>query len=473
MTLEIKHSFVSAIADDPQSVIDGEVLPSHWNATHTMTGTKAEFNTACSDGDFLYVGDVVSYTDESVDDRVSALIQNGTGITWSYNDAGGTLTPTVTITQYTDEMAQDAVGAMVNTSLTYVDGTPSLGLTSRTINGTAFDGTANITVTAAAGTLTGASLNATVTGSSLTSLGTIATGVWQGTAVADTYIASAATWNAKQAGDATLTALAAYSTNGLLTQTAADTFTGRTVTGTANEISVADGNGVAGNPTLSLPATIDLGGKTSLEIPNSAAPTVDADGEIALDTTVADWANGVLKYFSTAEMGVVAMPIAQFTAPTNGYVPTYNSTTDRFELAAASAVVADGDKGDISISGGVWTIDPSVVTLAKQADVATASVFYRKTAGSGAPEVQTLATLKTDLGLTGTNSGDQSLFSTIAVSGQSDVVADAASDTLTLVAGSNITITTNAGTDTITIAATGGGGITIGLAQMLSIGATY
>jgi hypothetical protein len=42
-----------------------------------------------------------------------------------------------------------------------------------------------------------------------------------------------------------------------------------------------------------------------------------------------------------------------------------------------------------------------------QANMATASVVYRKTAGSGAPEVQTLATLKTDLGLTGTNSGDQ------------------------------------------------------------------
>jgi hypothetical protein len=47
------------------------------------------------------------------------------------------------------------------------------------------------------------------------------------------------------------------------------------------------------------------------------------------------------------------------------------------------------------------------VTLAKLANVATASVFYRKTAGSGVPEVQTLATLKTDLGLTGTNSGDE------------------------------------------------------------------
>lgn len=71
--------------------------------------------------------------------------------------------------------------------------------------------------------------------------------------------------------------------------------------------------------------------------------------------------------------------------------------------------VSDADYGDITVSGTgtVWTIDNGVVSLAKMANVATATVFYRKTAGTGAPEVQTLATLKTDLGLTGTNSGDQ------------------------------------------------------------------
>lgn len=45
--------------------------------------------------------------------------------------------------------------------------------TARTINGTSFDGTANITVTAAAGTLTGSTLASGVTASSLTSLGTL------------------------------------------------------------------------------------------------------------------------------------------------------------------------------------------------------------------------------------------------------------------------------------------------------------
>lgn len=54
----------------------------------------------------------------------------------------------------------------------------------------------------------------------------------------------------------------------------------------------------------------------------------------------------------------------------------------------------------------------------------------------------------------GTNTGDQSLFSTVAVSGQSDIVADSATDTLTFAAGSGISITTNAGTDTVSIAST-------------------
>ena len=50
---------------------------------------------------------------------------------------------------------------------------------------------------------------------------------------------------------------------------------------------------------------------------------------------------------------------------------------------------------------------------------------------------------------------NQNAFSTIAVSGQSNVVADAKTDTLNFAAGSNVTITTNATTDTVTIAASG------------------
>jgi hypothetical protein len=62
-------------------------------------------------------------------------------------------------------------------------------------------------------------------------------------------------------------------------------------------------------------------------------------------------------------------------------------------------------------------------------------------------------------------------FKTIAVSGQSDVVADSATDTLTLVAGSNITITTDDTTDSITITSSGstaGSGTTNQIAKWAS-----
>jgi hypothetical protein len=59
--------------------------------------------------------------------------------------------------------------------------------TPRAINGVNFDGSAAITVTAAAGTLSGSTLASGVTASSLTSVGTIATGVWNGTTITGQY----------------------------------------------------------------------------------------------------------------------------------------------------------------------------------------------------------------------------------------------------------------------------------------------
>lgn len=63
--------------------------------------------------------------------------------------------------------------------------------TARTINGVSFNGSANITVTAAAGTLTGTTLNSTVVNSSLTSVGTLTTLTVNGLVTANDEITAA------------------------------------------------------------------------------------------------------------------------------------------------------------------------------------------------------------------------------------------------------------------------------------------
>lgn len=85
----------------------------------------------------------VSGLAEAIDDEVAALIQNGTGISWTYNDGANTLTPAVTLSPFTtanlteganlyftDERAQDAVGTILSDTssidFTYNDGAPSI-----------------------------------------------------------------------------------------------------------------------------------------------------------------------------------------------------------------------------------------------------------------------------------------------------------------------------------------------------------
>ena len=105
-----------------------------------------------------------------------------------------------------------------------------------------------------------------------------------------------------QAYDATLAAFAAYNTNGILTQTAADTFTGRTITGSTG-VDVSNGNGVSGNPTLSLNTTYNPVGKQTIWVPASAmlAATTSGPASAQFESSTYDRNFKVLDFDASAD----------------------------------------------------------------------------------------------------------------------------------------------------------------------------
>ena len=139
--------------------------------------------------------------------------------------------------------------------------------------------------------------------------------------------------------------------------------------------------------------------------------------------------------------GDVTVPDEAYGAGWNGSleVPTKNAVYDKIETISAGGI-SDGDKGNITVSGSgaIWTIDNGVVSLAKMADMATASLLGRNTAGTGVPEVLSAATAK-------------SLLSLNNVDNTSDATKNAASVTLTnkTINADNNTIT-NIGSSEIT-----------------------
>lgn len=210
---------------------------------------------------------------------------------------------------------------------------------------------------------------------SLTTLGTIGTGVWQGTAIADTYISSAATWNAKEPAIAAGTT-AQYWRGDKSWQTLNSTAVGL---GNVENTALSTWAGTANITTL---GTIGTGTWNATAI---------ADGKIASALT------GKTYNALTLTAAAVGFTIA-------------GGTTSKTLTVSLDATVTGTNSGDqtITLTSDVTgsgtgsfatTIAAGAVSLAKMANLAANSIIGNNTGGAATPIALTAAQVRTLLGL--------------------------------------------------------------------------
>lgn len=273
-----------------------------------------------------------------------------------------------------------------------------------------------------------------------------------------------------------------------------------TIAGTTNQVSVSGSGSETAAVTLSLPQDIHTGAS-----PTFAGVTLSGDaavngGDI---TTTAGTFNLINTNATTLNIGgaATAVGIGAGTGNTtvnnnlvvtgnltiNGTTTTVNSTITSvddpiFTLGGDTAPSSDDSKDrgiefrwyDTEARVGFFGFDDSTGKFTFIPQATNSSEVFSGTKGTidvGSVEVSTLFVDSIEVDTTGATSSQvlqfngtkfapatlsqASAFTTFAVSGQSDVVADQSSDTLTFVNGTGVTITTNATNDSITVTNSG------------------
>jgi hypothetical protein len=142
-----------------------------------------------------------------------------------------------------------------------------------------------------------------------------------------------------QVFDSDLTALAANSTNGLWTRTGAGAGAARTLTGTSAEITVTNGDGVAGAPTFSLATALTFTGKT---VTGGTFSGITLSGVTTLP--------GSSQVTSSGNIGARVTPLTPLHVVNNSgaSAPTLGSVTGMFALFGQNSTFGLAIGGDSS-----------------------------------------------------------------------------------------------------------------------------